>query len=84
MVGLGLFLIAGIESVVTGWIPTYAVLAGEFTKDDATIYGSLFWTMSTIFRFIAVFLNIKTTVKLKTLLLTLFLCGLVCFTLDYL
>lgn len=83
LIGFGLFLIAGIEMTVAGWIPTYSVNKEVFDREQATVYGTFFWGMSTLFRFIAAALSISPTLKLKTLLLGVFGCGILCLFLDY-
>jgi hypothetical protein len=83
LIGLGLFLISGIEMTVAGWVPTYSVNKGVFTKEEATIYGTLFWGTSTLLRFMAAALTVKASLKLKTLLVGIFICGIICFALDY-
>lgn len=45
MIGFGLFLVVGIEMTVSGWFPTYAVIAAHQNKEDAALYNTYFWTV---------------------------------------
>lgn len=76
-------MIAGIEMTVSGWIPSYAVMVKILNRKEATVYGTLFWSVSTIFRFLAAAITAKNTLKLKLLLLSVFLCSGTCFILNY-
>jgi fucose permease len=69
---------------VSGWIPSYAVMVKILNRKEATVYGTFFWSVSTIFRFIAAALTIRNSVKLKLLLLSVLVCSIACFTLNYL
>ena len=77
-------MIAGIEMTVSGWIPSYAVMVKILNRKEATVYGTLFWSVSTIFRFVAAAITIRNTIKLKSLLFLVFVCSGTCFVLNYL
>ena len=56
-------LLIGEESAFGGWISSYAVIQGIQNKEDATLYGSLFWIVITMFRFIFLLLPGKPSSK---------------------
>jgi len=60
-----------------GWIPTYAVLTGTFSRTDAAIFSTIFWTSSTICRFIVASLTMAGTRKMKNLIFLLSAFGLI-------
>ena len=78
LISLGLFLIAGIEYTVPGWLPSYAVLVNIVDKSEATIYTTLFWSGSTLIRFVAAALTLKSSIKLKFLLALVLICSGAC------
>lgn len=82
LVGLGLFLISGIESTFSGWMPSYAVNTDIFQLDDAAICCTLFWGMSTLFRFLSATIPLPNTLKLKMLVLCILTCSVMCLLLH--
>ena len=71
-------LIAGLEQSFAGWIPSYAVLTNVSNRSNATIYGTIFWGVSTIFRFVIASMSMLASRKVKLLVFSLFVCGVVC------
>ena len=71
-------LIAGLEQSFAGWIPSYAVLTDVSSRSNATIFGTIFWGSSTIFRFVIASMSMLASRKVKLLVFSLFLCGIVC------
>jgi fucose permease len=62
------FLYVGEETAFGGWISPYAVLQKVSDKDQATTFSSFFWISIAIFRFVASFINKKTSEKFNFLL----------------
>lgn len=77
-IGAGLFLITGIEMTVNGWLPTYGVQLVGLSYSQVTVYGTLFWSMSTIFRFAAAAMNLPIALKLRGILSSMLVCSLLC------
>ena len=50
------FFYIGIMTTYSGWISTYAVVMEVSEKEKATSYASIFWTSSTFFRFLTIYL----------------------------
>ena len=67
---------------VSGWFPSYAVVAAHFDKKDATIITTIFWGTLTVFRFLSLFLPVKGSTKIKALLPSIILCGVFCLILH--
>jgi fucose permease len=82
LIGLGLFLIAGIEMTTNGWLPTYGVQIVGLTTSEVTIYGTFFWTMSTTFRFAAAVTSVPSSYKLIGLVTSMLVCSLFCILLQ--
>ena len=84
MIALGVFLIIGFELTASGWLPSYAVVKGAMDKREATICGTLFWLMMTLFRFIVSGSSAKCSLKLRILTSSLLACSLLCLGLHWL
>lgn len=50
---------------VNGWTPSYSVLTGVKTSNEATIYGTVFWIVMTICRFGIPHMPLTISQKLK-------------------
>ena len=74
----GFLLIAGFEHSFAGWIPSYAVLSEVADRAEATLFNSVFWMTSTLFRFIVASLTWSSSRKIKLLTSSLLLCSIVC------
>lgn len=82
LIGVGLFLIAGIEMTTNGWLPTYGVQIVGLSTSEVTIYGTFFWTMSTTFRFAAAATSMPSSYKLIGLVSSMLICSLLCILLQ--
>jgi fucose permease len=74
---LAFFLDVGVEFTASGWFSSYAVLTNSMDKAQATICGTLFWTASTFFRFLAAGSSAKCSVKLRWLMIGILVCSVV-------
>lgn len=68
LLGLSLFLYVGLESAYGGWISSYAVLTGIYSKEQATIFPSIYWVSITALRLGMAFIKMGSADKLKCLL----------------
>lgn len=59
LISLTFFILVGIEVTIPSWTPTYAVKNGINDKQGAAKFSSIFWILSTIFRFVFGWLKIK-------------------------
>jgi len=71
------FLDVGVEFTASGWFSSYAVLTNSMDKSNATICGTLFWTVSTLFRFITAVSSFKCSTKLNMFIRGTVFCGVV-------
>ena len=71
-------MVVGVELTSTGWIPSYAVLTGVSTTEEATKYGSFYYIVVIICRFVSPNLSWTNTKKLKILLYSGFVSSLIC------
>ena len=69
--GFALWIYCGLELTIVGWIPSYSVLQGIKTNNQATIYCTVFWIMMTICRLAIPCLPFKVSQTLKIALYSL-------------
>ena len=69
--GFAFWIYCGLEITIVGWIPSYSVLLGIKTSNQATIYCTVFWIMMTICRFALPHVPLKVSQKLKIALYSL-------------
>ena len=62
-----LFVYVGAGITFGGWISSYAVMAGVATKEEATLYSSIFWSLLTVSRFVFACLPFNSSLKLHFL-----------------
>ena len=72
-----MFLYEGLECTYGGWISSFAVLTGVTDNHGATIFPIIFWVLMTIFRISLAFLPGKSSKKLKILIMSNILSGVI-------
>lgn len=75
---LAFFLIVGMELTTTGWIPSYAVLNGACTKDEAAYYGTIYYMLVVVLRLGIPRVPTSSTNKIKFMLVSMVLSSLIC------